>query len=98
MTGYRILGRLEVADGGADLPLTGGKGRALLARLLIDVNRTVSVDAIVDSLWGEEVPPSAIKMVHVYVSQSCARSCRMESCARGRPGTRSSTARRPSTS
>ncbi|HSS57027.1 MAG TPA: BTAD domain-containing putative transcriptional regulator, partial [Solirubrobacteraceae bacterium] len=49
--------------------MTGGKGRALLARLLIDVNRTVSVDAIVDSLWGEEVPPSAIKMVHVYVSQ-----------------------------
>jgi DNA-binding SARP family transcriptional activator/DNA-binding GntR family transcriptional regulator len=69
MTEYRILGPLEVVDGGADLPLNGGKGRALLARLLIDVNRTVSVDAIVDSLWGEEVPLSVIKMVHVYVSQ-----------------------------
>ena len=42
---------------------------ALLARLLLDVNRTVSVDAIIDSLWGEDVPASAVKMVHVYVSQ-----------------------------
>jgi DNA-binding SARP family transcriptional activator/DNA-binding GntR family transcriptional regulator len=69
MTEYRILGPLEVADGGTQLPLAGGKARALLARLLIDVNRTVSVDALVDSLWGEEVPASAVKMVHVYVSQ-----------------------------
>jgi DNA-binding SARP family transcriptional activator/DNA-binding GntR family transcriptional regulator len=69
ITEFRILGPLEVADGGAALPLAGGKARALLARLLLDVNRTVSVDAIVDSLWGEDVPASAIKMVHVYVSQ-----------------------------
>jgi DNA-binding SARP family transcriptional activator/DNA-binding GntR family transcriptional regulator len=70
MTEFRILGPLEVADGGGALPLTGGKARALLARLLLDANRTVSVDAIVDSLWGQDnVPASAIKMVHVYVSQ-----------------------------
>jgi DNA-binding SARP family transcriptional activator/DNA-binding GntR family transcriptional regulator len=69
MTEFRILGPFEVADGGAALPLAGGKARALLARLLLDVNRTVSVDAIIDSLWGEDVPVSAVKMVHVYVSQ-----------------------------
>src|SRR5262249_11732573 len=69
MTEFRLLGPLEVADGGSALPLAGGKARALLARLLVDVNRTVSVDALVDSLWGEDIPASAIKMVHVYVSQ-----------------------------
>jgi len=69
MTEFRMLGPLEVADRGTPLPLAGGKARALLARLLLDVNRTVSVDALVDSLWGEDVPASAIKMVHVYVSQ-----------------------------
>jgi DNA-binding SARP family transcriptional activator/DNA polymerase III delta prime subunit len=69
MTQYRVLGPLEVAGPGGAVALPGGKARALLARLLVDVNRTVSVDAIVDSLWGEDVPASAIKMVHVYVSQ-----------------------------
>jgi DNA-binding SARP family transcriptional activator/DNA-binding GntR family transcriptional regulator len=69
MTEFRILGPLEVADGATALPLGGGKARALLARLLVDVNRTVSVDTLVDSLWGEDVPASAVKMVHVYVSQ-----------------------------
>jgi DNA-binding SARP family transcriptional activator len=69
MTQYRVLGPLEVAGPGGAVALPGGKARALLARLLIDVNRTVSVDAIVDSLWGDDVPASAIKMVHVYVSQ-----------------------------
>jgi DNA-binding SARP family transcriptional activator/DNA-binding GntR family transcriptional regulator len=69
MTEFRILGPFEVADGGEALPLAGGKARALLARLLLDVNRTMSVDAIIDSLWSEDVPASAVKMVHVYVSQ-----------------------------
>jgi DNA-binding SARP family transcriptional activator len=69
MTQYRVLGPLEVADAAGALALPGGKARALLARLLVDVNRTVSVDALVDALWGDEVPASAVKMVHVYVSQ-----------------------------
>ncbi len=68
-TEYRILGPLEAADGTDRLPLARGKARALLARLLLDANRTVSVEAIVDALWGEDVPASATKMVHVYVSQ-----------------------------
>jgi len=68
MTEFRMLGPLEVAAGAMALPLGGGKARALLARLLVDVNRTVSVDALVDALWGEEVPASAVKMVHVHVS------------------------------
>jgi DNA-binding SARP family transcriptional activator len=66
---FRILGPLEVADHGRALPLSSGKASALLARLLLDVNQTVSMDAIVDSLWGEHVPASAIKMVQVHVSQ-----------------------------
>jgi DNA-binding SARP family transcriptional activator/DNA-binding GntR family transcriptional regulator len=68
-TQFRILGPLEVAADGAPLPLSTGKASALLVRLLLDVNQTVSMDAIIDSLWGEVVPASAIKMVHVYVSQ-----------------------------
>jgi DNA-binding SARP family transcriptional activator len=68
-TEYRLLGPLEVVHGGAVVPGGGQKKRALLARLLLEANRTVSVDALVDALWGEDVPPTAVKMVHIYVSQ-----------------------------
>src|SRR3954470_3828248 len=66
---FRLLGSLEVVDGdAAPLRLGGRKPRALLARLALDAGRTVSVDQLVDDLWGEEVPDSAVKMVHIHVS------------------------------
>jgi DNA-binding SARP family transcriptional activator/pimeloyl-ACP methyl ester carboxylesterase len=66
---FKLLGPLEVHDGSAPVVLAGRKQRALLARLLLDVNRTVASDRLVDDLWGEDVPESAQKMVQIYVSQ-----------------------------
>jgi DNA-binding SARP family transcriptional activator/pimeloyl-ACP methyl ester carboxylesterase len=66
---FKLLGPLEVRDGSAPVALAGRKQRALLARLLLDVNRTVASDRLVDDLWGEDVPESAQKMVQIYVSQ-----------------------------
>jgi DNA-binding SARP family transcriptional activator/pimeloyl-ACP methyl ester carboxylesterase len=66
---FRVLGPLEVLDGEGPLALGGRKPRALLARLLLEPNRTVSVEQLVDDLWGDEVPDSAVKMVHIHVSQ-----------------------------
>jgi DNA-binding SARP family transcriptional activator len=68
-TEFRLLGPLEVSNGSGPLAARGQKKRALLARLLLEANRTVSVEALVDGLWGEDVPPTAVKMVHIYVSQ-----------------------------
>ena len=66
---FRVLGPLEATDDTTPLALGRPKPRALLARLLLDVGRTVSVEALVDDLWGEDVPDSAVKMVQMYVSQ-----------------------------
>ena len=66
---FKLLGPLEVSVGSAAIALAGRKQRALLARLLLDVNRTVTADRLVDDLWGENVPESAQKMVQIYVSQ-----------------------------
>src|SRR5918911_451880 len=66
---FKLLGPLELDDGSGSVTLGGRKQRALLARLLLDVNRTVGVDRLVDDLWGESVPESAQKMVQIYVSQ-----------------------------
>jgi DNA-binding SARP family transcriptional activator len=66
---FRILGPLEVVDGPRALPLGGAKQRALLAILLLNANRVVSVERLLDALWGEQQPASGAKALHVYVSQ-----------------------------
>ena len=66
---FKLLGPLEVGNGSAPVAIAGRKQRALLARLLLDANRTVAADRLVDDLWGESVPESAQKMVQIYVSQ-----------------------------
>ena len=66
---FRILGPLEVARDGAPLALGAAQQRALLAVLLLHRGELVSVDRLVDELWGERVPVAAAKTVQVYVSQ-----------------------------
>ena len=53
---YRLLGPLEASDGDTPVVFGGRKQRALLARLLLDANRTVPVDRLIDDLWGADVP------------------------------------------
>ena len=66
---YRVLGPLEVRDGERSLPLAGAKQRALLALLLLHANQMLSRDRLIDELWGEEPPETAVQSVHVYVSR-----------------------------
>jgi DNA-binding SARP family transcriptional activator len=56
---FRILGPLEVWDGGRPLELRRPKHRALLAALLMRAGSPVSVDQLLDDLWGERPPPTA---------------------------------------
>src|SRR5215218_7907945 len=66
---YRILGALEVVDAeGRIVAVTASKQRALLASLLVRANEPVAADQLVDALWGERPPPSAPKLLQVYVS------------------------------
>jgi DNA-binding SARP family transcriptional activator len=64
-----LLGPLEVRAGDGPLPLGGPKQRALLALLVLHANRVVSRERLIDELWGEEPPETAVKAVQVYVSQ-----------------------------
>jgi DNA-binding SARP family transcriptional activator len=65
----RLLGPLELQQGELPMPLGRPAQRALLARLLLDANRTVAVDRLVDDLWGEDAPASAVKMIQIHVSK-----------------------------
>jgi DNA-binding SARP family transcriptional activator/pimeloyl-ACP methyl ester carboxylesterase len=66
---FRLLGPLEVLGDHAPVRIAAGKQRALLAILLLNANRTVSREHLIDALWGENVPHSAQKMVQIHVSQ-----------------------------
>ena len=69
MVDFRILGSLEALDGERTIPLGGGRQRGVLAILLIHRGKVVSVDRIVDLLWGERPPETAAKTMQVYVSR-----------------------------
>jgi DNA-binding SARP family transcriptional activator len=66
---FRILGPLEVLSDGRVLDLGGQKQRALLALLLLEANKPVSRDRLIDALWEEEPTATAHKAIQVYVSQ-----------------------------
>jgi DNA-binding SARP family transcriptional activator len=65
---YELLGPLRVLDGdGAEVPLPAPKVRSVLAVLLVNRGQHVSVDRIVDALWGDQPPRSAANLVQGYV-------------------------------
>ena len=66
---FRVLGPVEALQDGHELPLGGPKQRALLALLLLDANKTVSRDRLIDGLWGERPPPSARHTLDTSVSR-----------------------------
>src|ERR1700694_127964 len=66
---FRVLGPLEVTDGGRVVPVNGSKQRAVLALLLLNAGRVVSSDRLLDELWGDEPPESGATALQVRVSQ-----------------------------
>jgi DNA-binding SARP family transcriptional activator/ABC-type branched-subunit amino acid transport system substrate-binding protein len=66
---FRILGPLEVWRDGKRIALGGVRQRAVLALLLLHANEVVSVDTLVDELWGEDPPADAPAAVQAHVSR-----------------------------
>lgn len=65
----RILGPLEVVDGVRTLELGGSRQRALLARLAISANRVISIDLLLDDLWGPDLGPASKQALQAQVSR-----------------------------
>ena len=64
---FGILGPFEAIAGGRPLPLGGRQQRAVLAMLACEVGHPVSVDRLVDGLWGDAPPAGAVTTVKTYV-------------------------------
>ena len=66
---FRLLGPIEAARNGGNLPLGGPRQRALLALLLLEPGARVSADRLVEELWRSEPPPGAAGTLRSYVSR-----------------------------
>lgn len=66
---FRVLGPLEVWNGGAWGSIGTDKPRSLFACLLLNAGQIVSADTLIFELWGDTPPPTAGNLVSVYVHQ-----------------------------
>ena len=66
---FRVLGPMEVLDDGRPLAIGGPKQRAVLAHLILEANRIVPAERLIDDLWGEDPPETARNTLQTYVSR-----------------------------
>ena len=82
---FRILGPIEaLLDDGA-AALGAPKQRGLLALLLVNRRRVVTAEQLIDGLWGEAPPASALQSLQVYVHglRRAIGADRIETAGRG---------------
>ncbi|WET76453.1 BTAD domain-containing putative transcriptional regulator [Amycolatopsis sp. QT-25] len=66
---FRVLGRLEVHTEGGTIALGSAKQRSLLAALLLHPGRTVPIRRLIQTLWGDEPPLSAVANLRTYANR-----------------------------
>jgi SARP family transcriptional regulator, regulator of embCAB operon len=66
--GFGLLGPLLMTIAGTPTALGTPKQRAVLAVLLINRNRAVATDSLVDAAWGGSPAPAVRASIHSYVS------------------------------
>lgn len=65
---FRVLGPLEVLDGGEPIAVGARQQRLLLSLLLLNANRVVTTDRILEELWGDEAVGKE-NALWVYISR-----------------------------
>jgi DNA-binding SARP family transcriptional activator/predicted negative regulator of RcsB-dependent stress response len=63
----RLLGPVELQAGSTSVPL-GPRARAVLAALALDPGRVRSVDRLIDAVWGDHAPATAVAQIQACVS------------------------------
>lgn len=65
---FNLLGQFEiVSNNGTSFLLSRSKVSQLLGLLLVQNGETISVDTLIEELWGENVPRSALTTLQTYI-------------------------------
>jgi len=65
---FGVLGPLQVTGRDGPLPVSGPRQLALLAVLLLEGGRVLSRDRLIDELWADDPPPTAVNALQVHVA------------------------------
>ncbi|MEV5892110.1 AfsR/SARP family transcriptional regulator [Nonomuraea fuscirosea] len=65
----RVLGPVEVLEGGAQIPVEGAQQQCVLGLLAAWYGTYVPVDLLIEALWEEDPPKTARTIVQLKVSQ-----------------------------
>ena len=66
---FDLLGSLEVSRAGRPVEFGSAKERALLAILVLRLGEVVSIDSLIDVLWGAQLPADPLGSLHVLISR-----------------------------
>jgi predicted ATPase/DNA-binding SARP family transcriptional activator len=66
---FGVLGPLTVERDGQPVRIPSGHQRSLLALMLMNAGVALSRDRLIDELWGEQPPSSAVSAIHVHLSK-----------------------------
>jgi DNA-binding SARP family transcriptional activator len=66
--GFGVLGPLQMTVDDAPVPLGTPKQRAVLALLVMNRSRPVSIDSLITAAWEQWPPPEARASLHSYIS------------------------------
>ena len=69
MLTVHVLGRVEVRRDGTPVDLGGPQQRAVIAHLALEVDRVVSVERLIDRIWGDDPPRTPVGTLQSYVSR-----------------------------
>ncbi|MCG5443379.1 tetratricopeptide repeat protein [Micromonospora sp. NIE79] len=64
----RLLGPVEVVVAGSPQAVNGVRRKAVLATLALHAGRVVSVDRLIDVVWGDKLPATAANTLQRHVS------------------------------
>jgi SARP family transcriptional regulator, regulator of embCAB operon len=65
---FGVLGPLQLSVNGALVPLGPPKQRAVLAMLVINRNRPIGVESLINAVWGQSPVPAARATIQTHVS------------------------------
>ncbi|HEY6309507.1 MAG TPA: BTAD domain-containing putative transcriptional regulator [Streptosporangiaceae bacterium] len=65
---FRILGPLELAAGWRRLDLGGSRQQIVVATLLLSANRVVTMDRLLEAIYGEDLPPTCRAQAQISIS------------------------------
>lgn len=68
-TAFQVLGPVELLSAGRRIGLGPAKQRTVAASLLVDAGRLVTMEALIDRVWGSEPPPAARTVLYAHITR-----------------------------